>query len=93
MYFAKPLGHNTFKASNGWLNKLKKRNNIVFPKICGESACVKKDTSGEWQIKLPTLIENYEPNNVFNADETALFYQWSLKLRIAMEVNTARNMS
>ena len=25
--------------------------------------------------KLPTLIKDYEPNNVFNSDETALFYK------------------
>ena len=28
--FAKSLGHNTFSASNGWLDKFKNRNNIAF---------------------------------------------------------------
>ena len=65
-YFANSLGHNTFNASNGWLDKFKKRNNIAFRNICGESACVNKDTCDEWKRKLPTLIKNYEPNNVFN---------------------------
>ena len=52
-YFAKSLGHNTFSASNGWLDKFKKPNNVfVFCKIFGESACVNKDTCDEWKRKL-----------------------------------------
>ena len=69
--FAKTLGYNTFSASNGWFDQFKKRNNIAFRYICGESACVNKDTCDDWKRKLATLIKNYEPNNVFNSDETS----------------------
>ena len=72
-YFAKFLGNITFSASNGWLDKFKKRNNTKFLNICGESVCVNKDNCGD-EKKLPTLLKNYEPNNFFNSDETAFFY-------------------
>ena len=45
--FAKYLGHNIFRAINSWLDKFKKRNNIVFRKMCAENACVNKDTCHE----------------------------------------------
>ena len=35
---AQKLNLNDFKASDGWLNKLKKRNGYVFREISGESA-------------------------------------------------------
>lgn len=73
--FAKSLGHGKFRASNGWLDNFKKRNNIVFRKLCGESASVNNDVCNEWKTKLELLLKDYEPQDVFNADETALFYK------------------
>lgn len=34
------LGIDGFKASNGWLDRFKKRNNIVYSRSCGESSTV-----------------------------------------------------
>ncbi|XP_046750601.1 tigger transposable element-derived protein 6-like [Diprion similis] len=73
--FAKSLGHENFRASNGWLQKLKKRHNIAFRKLCGESASVNDDVCSEWKTKLKLLLKDYEPQDVFNADDTALFYK------------------
>ncbi|XP_045504961.1 uncharacterized protein LOC123701502 [Colias croceus] len=38
--FSKTLGIVNFRASNGWLEKFKKRKDLVFKKVCGESANV-----------------------------------------------------
>ena len=38
--FAKILGNDEFRCSNGWLDRFKKRNGIVFKKVCGESGAV-----------------------------------------------------
>lgn len=62
------------KASNGWLEKLKKRHNIVFQNLCNESASASDTTGNEWKIDLQGP-KDYKPHNVFNVDDTALFYK------------------
>ncbi|GFV77444.1 tigger transposable element-derived protein 6 [Trichonephila clavipes] len=71
--FAKELG-TEFSASEGWLTNFKKRNGIVFNK-CGESLSVDINVCSKWQNSLSDLIKEYEPRNIFNTDETGLFFK------------------
>lgn len=73
--FAISLGIQNFSGSEGWLEKFKKRHNLVFRKICGESASVDTNICENWKNELSVLLEGYEACNVFNADETGLFYK------------------
>jgi len=73
--FSKKLGVDDFNPTNGWLDGFKKRNDIVFKNIVGESGAVDTTICNQWIIDLPTLLAGYSPDNVFNADETGLFYQ------------------
>ena len=44
--------------------------------VCGESASVCEETVDTWRtVTLPSLLEGYEACNVFNADETGLFFK------------------
>ncbi|GFT14842.1 tigger transposable element-derived protein 4 [Trichonephila clavipes] len=72
--FAKELGIE-FSASEGWLTNFKKRNGIVFKKMCGESLSVDISVCSKWQNSLSDLIKEYEPRNIFNTDETGLFFK------------------
>lgn len=74
-HFAKSFGYNNFRASNGWLEKFKQRHDIVFRKVCGESASVDDSVCKNWKEELKTMLKDYDPKNIFNADETALYYQ------------------
>ncbi|KAL7289037.1 hypothetical protein TKK_0016991 [Trichogramma kaykai] len=74
-YFAANLHVHDFKASDGWIANFKKRNMITFKKLCGESGDVNKQIYSYWKIKLKDLVSHYEARNVFNADETSLFFQ------------------
>ena len=65
-----------FKITNGWLHRFKKRHDIVCNFLCGESEVVNEDIVKKWQeIELPKLIENYDSKNIFNADESGLFFK------------------
>ncbi|GFY17242.1 tigger transposable element-derived protein 4 [Trichonephila clavipes] len=69
---AKELGIE-FLASEGWLTNFKKRNGIVFKKMCGESSSV--DINVKWQNSHLDLIKKHEPRNIFNTVETGLFFK------------------
>ncbi|GFU40220.1 tigger transposable element-derived protein 6 [Trichonephila clavipes] len=72
--FAKELGIE-FSASEGWLTNFKKRNGIVFKKMCGESSSVDINVCSKWQNSCSDLIKKFEPRNNFNMDETRLFFK------------------
>ncbi|XP_050546042.1 tigger transposable element-derived protein 6-like [Daktulosphaira vitifoliae] len=74
-YFATQFGYSNFNASQGWLGNWKNRHNIIFRKICGESASVNDSLCNEWLGKLSNIIKEYSPDDVFNVDETALFFK------------------
>ncbi|XP_062538390.1 tigger transposable element-derived protein 4-like [Armigeres subalbatus] len=74
--FADKLGLANFKGSAGWLSKFCKRQRMSFRKLCGESASVDLNMTSDWMSNvLPGLINEYEPNDIFNADETGLFFK------------------
>ncbi|GFW17687.1 tigger transposable element-derived protein 6 [Trichonephila clavipes] len=73
--FAKEL-EIEFSASEGWLTNFKKRNGIVFKKMCEESLNVDIKVCSKCQNSLSDLIKEYEPRNIFNTDETGLFFKY-----------------
>lgn len=41
--------------------------------MSGESADVDMEAVNEWYQQLPNILTNYEPEDIFNLDETGLF--------------------
>lgn len=74
-----------FKASNGWLEKFCHRWNINLKTICGEAADVNMEEVEQWKKKLCSIIQEYSPENIFNADETGLFFRALPKKTLALK--------
>ena len=78
-----------FKASNGWLDRFKKRCGINAKVISGESGDVREETVDSWKERLPEILEGWAPQNIWNMDETGQFFRafqtehWTKDQRIA----------
>ena len=74
--FAKRLNYLNFKCSQGWLDNFKRCNLIVQKVASGESAGVCNETCDKWRNEhLEKLLNEYSADDIFNADETGLFYK------------------
>lgn len=74
--FAKDLGNQNFKASNGWLASFTKRHNVVFGTQSGERGDVDNGLVQSWMERIPDLMKESEPENIFNMDKTGLFFRY-----------------
>lgn len=73
---AKKIGKQDFKATDGWFNRWKKRENIVYKKTCGEKKDADFVGAEDWlQYEWPKILAEYSPSCVYNADETGLYYR------------------
>ncbi|CAF2002117.1 unnamed protein product [Rotaria magnacalcarata] len=68
-------GSSGFKASNGWLERFRNRYNVRFRIISGEAGNVNNDTIEDWKTRLTKILENSDPVDVYNCDETGLFFK------------------
>lgn len=74
--FAFILGAENFNASSGWLQRFKTRFDIVGKTVSGESEDANDEEIQKWlDHEWPKVLAKYEPNQIFNADETGLFWQ------------------
>lgn len=74
--FAQKFNLPDFQASTGWLDKFKQRHGLLQKTICGESADVHEEDCTAWkETILSKLLKDYNPKDIFNADETGLFFK------------------
>ncbi|XP_033110353.1 tigger transposable element-derived protein 6-like [Anneissia japonica] len=73
--FAEQLNITDFGASDGWLTKWKQRNEIKQVAVCGESGDVDQTIVTEWKSKIADLCAGYQPEEIFNCDETGLYFR------------------
>ncbi|CAF2055852.1 unnamed protein product [Rotaria magnacalcarata] len=79
-----------FRASNDWLDRFRTRYNINFRAICGEARAVDSTTVDDWKSPLHSFIEHYDPWNIFNCDETSLFYKLLPDRSLVVDRNDCR---
>jgi Tc5 transposase DNA-binding domain/DDE superfamily endonuclease len=77
-------GYENFKASDGWLAKFKKRLGLRQYRIHGESQSAPLEFIPQMRRDLNELLTAYTPDNIFNADETGLYYRMDSNSTLAM---------
>ena len=80
---AEKLGKPDFKACRGWLVKWKKRYNMKQWSICGESGDVRKES---WKERISEIVQAYKKEDVWNMDETGIFWCCFTRLLVWPEV-------
>ena len=73
--YATDLGLTDFKGSDGCLRSFKSRHNIKFKTICGEGKDVNIETVENWKLKLPLMCHGFDKKDIYNADETGIFFK------------------
>ncbi|GBM18126.1 Tigger transposable element-derived protein 4 [Araneus ventricosus] len=74
--FAALFEEKSFVCSNGWVDRFKKWHNIRSSKVVGEATSVCSSDINHWMVNFwPDIIRNYDEKDIFNTDETGLFYK------------------
>ena len=77
-----------FKASNDWLNWLKKRHGISRAVICGKSDSVHEEVVESRKSRLPDITAKYTTCDICNMDESRFFFgHCQIKLSEKKELN------
>ena len=64
-----------FETSNGWLEHFKKCFGLRQTRIVGEAGEVPITTIKAWMERLPEIIQGYSADNIWNMDESGLFFK------------------
>ncbi len=73
---AQNLGGKDFRASSGWWEKVRKRNGIgKSVKLHGEAGEVDCEQIKKKILEIQTLLEKYDPEQIYNWDETGLYFR------------------
>lgn len=75
LLYSVEMNHDDYSASNGWLYRFQKRYNIKCSVLSGEGADVSSEVVEDWEKRLSHMCEGYALKDIFNADETGLFYR------------------
>ncbi|KAH8019974.1 hypothetical protein HPB51_023790 [Rhipicephalus microplus] len=76
LVFASQFNHDNFVCSNGWLARFKARHGITTRTVSGEGAAADVDCTELRQNGQPkNILEDYAPDDIFNIDESALFFK------------------
>lgn len=69
------FGEDALQWSNGWVGRFKVRNGIKAFRLHGEANSAPIENLPEERRKLRELLSQYRTEDIYNADETGLFYR------------------
>ena len=79
------MGVSDFKASDGFLSRVKTRHGIKGKNILsGEAASANVRVVNDWKNELPNILDVYDEKDVYNGNKTELFYKASTKQSLVL---------
>ena len=75
LLIAERLEIKDFTASNGWLEKFKKKHNICIMTVAGEEGDVRPETLESWSERAREITRGWNKEVVWNMDETGSFWR------------------
>ena len=73
---ANELGLSDWVCSDFWISRWKASHAIILKQLSGEGNFVDVTAATDFQTTvLPKMLQDYAPRDIFNADETALFWR------------------
>ncbi|XP_041347231.1 tigger transposable element-derived protein 4-like [Gigantopelta aegis] len=73
---AEKMNIDDFNPTSGWLSRWKERNTIVYKKLHGEKKDADVAAADNWsKTVLPEILQKYKAEDIYNADETGLYYR------------------
>ena len=91
--FAFLLKEDKFKGSSGWLDNFKKRHNLKQYVIHGEAASAPLKDLETMRENLRQILKEYSPQDIFNCDETGLFWKMKPCRTISNEQTSGKKQS
>ena len=76
--FAFLCNEEKFKGSDGWVDKFKKRHNLKQYNTHGEAVSAPFAELDTMRENICQILKNYDPKDIFNCDETGLFWKCDL---------------
>lgn len=71
-----PQKHQQFSYSDRWFDRFKRRYHIAFRRAHGEKASADAEAARAWcENRLPALLESFKPSDIFNGDESGLYFR------------------
>ena len=86
---AKRIDIENFQASGGWLTRVKERHGIMGTMMSGDAAAVDLVVVENWKERLVEMILDNGEANIFNCDETCLFWLQSSSRTLVLPGNPA----
>ena len=81
--YADQLEITEFRCSDGWFTSFKIRHHIAFKAISGEANSADAVAANNCKEIIPEICSEYEFKDIFNGDETGLFFRALLNKTLA----------
>ena len=79
-------GYDNFILDLNWIERWKKRHDVPCEQIVGESASADHASAKTWlDTQLHVIRQDYDDNDIFNADETEPFSKMSPEKTLALK--------